>query len=197
MDSKLATSSSEFNPAYWLSKPTELRVFDVNVTPDEESRVLRAQELLFKGFQIDVPIDIWGFDPFKTMLLRQQFGYTWVPAAGQPNLSQMGVAAPGLSSPGLGVYDPAHPPGGAIKVSIDLADYPPFDPPVVAKPPAPADVLVGPYSGWANFYEPVAGDRSPDGKRYEDARGKFIKHAYFTAFGFESQWEKVTAWPTA
>ena len=61
----------------------------------------------------DNAIDNWGWDPYKTMQARRQYGYTWV-----PNMHQNPVAiAPGLSMPGTAPYNPTQPPEGSITVS--------------------------------------------------------------------------------
>jgi hypothetical protein len=75
-----------------------------------------AQDLAARGFQIDVPIMVWDWDPEMTMRLRQQAGYTWVPSALQ-NPVQI---APGLMCPGIDPYNPAARPPGAIVVSLDF-----------------------------------------------------------------------------
>src|SRR5258708_1898296 len=133
MDEKLV----EFDKIYWLSQPPEVRALEINTTPDQDIRMGRGIELAIKGFKIDVPIMLWGWDPYKVMKLRMDYGYTWVPNALQPRVG----AAPGLTGPGIIPYDPNNPPGGAIKVSVNLADYPPFDPPI---PPPPSPAQEGP-----------------------------------------------------
>ena len=60
----------------------------------------------------DNAVDNWGWDAYKTMQLRQQYGYTWVPNAHQNPIS----IAPGLSSPGTVPYNPAQGPDGSITV---------------------------------------------------------------------------------
>jgi len=60
----------------------------------------------------DNAVDNWGWDAYKTMQLRQQYGYTWVPNAHQNPVS----IAPGLSAPGATPYNPAQGPGGSITV---------------------------------------------------------------------------------
>ena len=61
----------------------------------------------------DNAVDNWGWDAYKTMQARQQYGYTWV-----PNMQQTPVAiAPGLSMPGTAPYNPAQPPANSITVS--------------------------------------------------------------------------------
>ena len=83
---------------------------------------------------------VWGWDAFLTMTMRVQFGYTWVPSALQPPVS----IAPGIAQPGVVSYDPLHAPPGSIKVSTNIVDYPPFNPPPQPQPQTPAgDAPVG------------------------------------------------------
>jgi hypothetical protein len=150
----------------------------------------RGIELAIKGFKIDVPIMLWGWDPYKVMKLRIDYGYTWVPNALQPPVG----AAPGLTGPGIIPYDPNNPPGGAIKVSLDLKDYPPFDPPAPATPPpgvsfAPLDP-VGVQSVGRLYYS-VPGDQYVDGEKFIDPRGTFLKHVTIMPFGRSPYWEKI------
>lgn len=62
-------------------------------------------------------------------------------------------------------------------------------------PVTPSDP-VGPSQGvnapsGRPMYYTVAGDTSPDGAAWTDARGSFVKHVIQTPFGGESYWEKV------
>lgn len=75
-----------------------------------------AQQLADQGFTIDKAIMVWGWDPVKTMLTRQAYGYTWAPSWNQGN-----VATPGLALPGQTAYDPNSPPPGSIAVNTDFA----------------------------------------------------------------------------
>jgi hypothetical protein len=180
------TTSLDFDKVYWLSQPPEVRALEVNTTPDQDIRMNRGVELAVKGFKIDVPIMLWGWDPYKVMKLRMDFGYTWVPNALQPRVG----AAPGLTGPGIIPYDPFNPPGGSIKVSLNLADYPPVDPPIPL-PPSPAlDGPVGVQSV-GNLYYSVPGETFMDGQKFSDPRGTFLKHVTITPFGRSPYWEKI------
>lgn len=75
-----------------------------------EDRMNLGRFLAFQGFPVDVQIDIWGWDPVKTMRLRAGYGYTWVNAFIPVSV------APGLSVPSLPPYDPNHAPVGSILV---------------------------------------------------------------------------------
>lgn len=102
------------NDAYWQSQPPEVRQLrDL----DGMDRLGKAQELAAKGFLIDVPIMVWGWDPLVTMTVRANSGYTWVPSA----LMQPILAGPGIDFPGAPKYNPDKPPAGAIMVSTDFA----------------------------------------------------------------------------
>ncbi len=167
-------TGTDFNKVYWLSQPPEVRALEVNTTPDQDIRMSRGVELAIKGFKIDVPIMLWGWDPYKVMRLRMDFGYTWVPNALQPPLG----AAPGLTGPGITPYDPAHPPGGAIKVSIDPKDYPPFDPPAPAVKPPGVQFSEGSPVGVqsvGNLYYSVPGETFLDGQKFSGLAWNFSK----------------------
>jgi len=100
--------------AYWAEQPAELQA--LRYMPEDE-KADAAHELSAKGFAVDVPIMMWGWDPLVVMTARQTAGYTWVPSAVQ---SPVGVG-PGLNFPGLPSYDPKNPPPGSIKESTDFA----------------------------------------------------------------------------
>lgn len=96
--------------AYWAKQPApvqQLREID-----DPDQRKALATQLAAQGYSIDVPIMVWGFDAGKTMALRQQYGYAWVPSA----LQQPIELAPGLSFPNMPSYNPANPPPGSILI---------------------------------------------------------------------------------
>lgn len=119
------TQRDTFNTAYWKSQPYAVQGLDFRVTPDYNTRLTMATSYMAQGFTIDDDIMINGMDPYLTMSMRANFGFTWVPAAGQPNIT----IAPGLNAPNSVPYDPDHPPTGSIKVSVDLKDYPSYDGP--------------------------------------------------------------------
>jgi hypothetical protein len=176
-------TQSNFDQAYWASQPPEVRALAAINDPGQ--RTAQGAQLATNGFTIDVPIMVWGWDPYLLMQLRQQFGYTWVPSALQPNVT----IAPSLSQPGVVPYDPLHPPPGSILVSTNIADFPPFQPPTPAPVPLITD-LVGPQAV-GTMYLTVTGDLSPDGTQWTDVRGRFVKHVFLTPFGREAYWEKI------
>ena len=103
-------ASDPVDDLYWNKQPAavqQLREID-----DYEQRQALGSKLASQGFQIDVPVMVWGWDAGKTTQLRKDFGYTWVPSALQQSVS----AAPGLSGPGMTPYDPANPPAGSMQV---------------------------------------------------------------------------------
>jgi hypothetical protein len=176
---------SEFDKAYWAAQPPEPR--GLAAIDDFDQRTQRAADLAAKGFTVDVPIMVWAWDPYLVMKYRQDYGYTWVPSALQPNVS----VAPGVTQPGAASYDPTHPPPGSIRVSTNIADYPPFDPPAPApQPPPPNGDPVG-IQSLGTLYLSVPGEAYPDGAKFADARGTFLKHVTFTPFGRTNYWEKV------
>jgi hypothetical protein len=100
--------------AYWASQPPEVQA--LRDLPDSQ-RMDLAHDLADRGFQIDVPIMVWNWDPLTTMMVRQNQGFTWVPSAKQNPVQ----VAPGLTFGGLPSYDPKNPPPGSIKVTTEFA----------------------------------------------------------------------------
>ncbi len=119
---------------YWASKPPEVRALqDISVL-DQDARQSAAAALSAKGFLIDRQIDIWGWSPSKVMAYRTQLGATY---------SLDGIS--GLRT---------------IKVSVDAADYPPFD---AVKPPAPPVRAVGQYKGNGLYEANITACADPNG----------------------------------
>jgi len=187
METSPSPPSSTFDTAYWASLSPALLAAASHTS--EEDRLLAAQALAAQGVPVDVQIVVWGWDPWKVMSLRQAYGYTWVPALGQPNLQ----AAPGASGPGITPYNPSQPWPGSIKVSLSVADYPAFAPP--APPPAPATlpagatlengyvVNVGPLVS-GNIYSVGQGDNTPAGFKATTPEGILQKVGPSGPFGF-------------
>lgn len=96
--------------AYWNKQPAAVR--QLREIDDYGQRQALGAQLASQGYQIDVPIMVWGWDAGKTTDLRKGFGYTWVPSALQQSVS----AAPGLTGGGIVPYDPANPRQGSINV---------------------------------------------------------------------------------
>ncbi len=181
----MPTMHQQFDAAYWASQPPEVQALQTIADPDQ--RATQAAALATNGFTIDVPIMVWGWDPYLMMTLRAQFGYTWVPSALQPPVT----IAPGLAQPGVVAYDPLHPPPGSIKVSTNIADYPPFNPPAQPTPQTPSgDDPVG-LQSIGTIYLSVPGETYSDGAIFTDARGTFQKHLVMTPFGRNAYWEKI------
>lgn len=116
---------------YWNSLDLKARALR---SLEPQARFDLAVELAKQGYRIDRAIMLdQAMLPQDVMAVRLANGFTWVPAANQPNIPTM----PGDDMPGQTPYDPAHPPAGSIPVSVDAADYPPFggeQPTPVAKP---------------------------------------------------------------
>jgi hypothetical protein len=110
------TGAPYIKPAdvYWAEQPAAVQA--LRDMPDD-ARATAAQALAAKGYKIDVPIMVWGWDPLVTMTVRQNMGYTWVPSGGQSPVP----VTPGISFAGLPSYDPNSPPQGSIKVTTDFA----------------------------------------------------------------------------
>jgi len=99
-----------FDQAYWASQPAAVQQLQ-NIS-DPNQRAQLATQLTEQGYKVDVPIMVWGWDPQKVTDLRQSFGYTWVPSAGQTPVQE----APGLNVYGLQPYDPTNAPANSIQV---------------------------------------------------------------------------------
>jgi hypothetical protein len=188
--SKMATAvtQEQFNAAYWASQPMEIQTLHNSGNP---ALNLTAEygRLATTGFVIDKTIMIDGMDPWKVMNLRAFYGFTWVPNALQPPVQ----LAPGLGMPGAVTYDARNPPPGSIKVSTDLADYPPFLKPVPV--PGPSTTPIVGVQSWGNIYLTVPGDTSPGGTVFTDSRGTFVKRVVNAIFGQSSYWELLGASP--
>ncbi len=115
--------------AYWAEQPPAVQALQ-NMPADQ--RGAAAEALAGQGYSIDVPIMVWGWDPLTTMVMRQNYGYTWVPSGDQPNLP----LPPGVSVPGLKNYDPANAPPGSILVTTAFANGTNGQDPYVQWPPA-------------------------------------------------------------
>ncbi len=185
LDCESMDTQTEFDQAYWTSQPPEVRALPGVTEP--EQRAARGAELAGKGFLIDVPIMVWGWDPYLVMKMRSDYGYTWVPSALLPPVS----VAPGVSVTGAVPYDAAHPPAGSIHVSTSVQDYPPFNLPAQPTPQTPpGENPVGLQSVGALFLA-VPGETYQDGAKYTDSRGTFLKHVVVTPFGRTCYWEKI------
>jgi len=179
-------TEQEFNSAYWAATSPSVRA--LKDMENQQERALKAFEQATRGFVVDVPIMVWGWSPYLVMKMRQDYGYTWVPSALQSPVSM----APGLCVPGAVPYDPANPPAGSVKVSLDIADYPPFDPPAPPQPVEPkmdpvlAEIIIG-----MPMYHVTAWYQGEDGARFSGPRGSFVLHSVTNPFGRSRYWEKV------
>lgn len=178
-----STVQQTFDNAYWASQSPQVAA--LNSISDFTQRSQEALTLAQEGFTIDVPIMVWDWDPYLVMLQRENYGFTWVPSMLQSPVS----IAPGVSQPGTVPYNPSAPPAGSIKVSLNLADYPPFNKPVPVQPPSTSTSLVGIDTG-AGFYAAVLPGATSlaNGAIYTgDPRGTFTFHTASTPFG-SSYW---------
>lgn len=178
---------SDFNERYWAAQHPDVRALR---NADAKDRQELAISLATRGFVIDTPIMVWGWDPEMTMRLRKEYGYTWVPSALQPPVT----LAPGLWFPGMPSYDERNIPPGAVKVSVDPADYPPYEPPR-PDPRGQSYNPVGIATGFAFEGLPVHYSAAPlfgtdgkvlamddfrDGFIFADQRGQFRKRLFGT-----------------
>ena len=181
----MLTTQQQFDAAYWASQPPEVQA--LASIADQDQRATQGATLATNGFTIDVPIMVWGWDPYLVMTMRAQFGYTWVPSALQPPVT----IAPSSAQPGVVAYDPLHPPPGSIKVSTNIQDYPPFITPLPPAPQSPASADPVGLQSIGDIYLSVPGETYPDGAKFTDPRGTFQKHMVVTPFGRNAYWEKI------
>ncbi|MBX9602182.1 MAG: hypothetical protein K2X35_14315 [Bryobacteraceae bacterium] len=109
------TQTNSSADRYWARQPVEVQALRDAPAAERESM---ARDLAQRGFAIDTAIMVWGWDPERTMRLRMEYGYTWVPSALQPAVQ----VAPGLTFPGLPSYQADVIPPGAIRVSLDFLE---------------------------------------------------------------------------
>jgi hypothetical protein len=103
-------SEQSFDDAYWAAQPPAVQA--LRNVDDYNQRTQLAAKLSAQGYNIDVPIMVYGWDPAKITAARESYGYTWVPSAMQQPIAE----APGISTPGATAYDPKNPPAGSIAV---------------------------------------------------------------------------------
>ncbi len=147
-----ALDKSNMTPddSYWAEQPTAVQALR---DMPESDRQLAATDLAKKGYTIDVPIMVWGWDPLTTMVERQNYGYTWTPSALQAPVQ----LPPGLSFPGLPSYDAANAPAGSIKVTTDFAEGTNMQNVFID----PASILASLATSAANSITPAAGSQVP------------------------------------
>jgi len=199
-NSPTPTQQQTFNAAYLASQPPEIAA--LLALPDDSeqniaARAGRAAILARRGFLIDAPIMAFGWDPFLCMEQRLAAGLIWVPSALQPGLGMPGqYSEPGLDTPGtLGPY-PTIPPPGSIKVSINLADYPPFNPPPAPIPVPPNQSPIGPLAvgdiylpNYPATLEYEAGG-AKYGEPYKDSTGTYVLDVVSNGMGRSTYWQK-------
>ena len=173
----------DFNNIYWAAQPPAVRALkDMPNGPDKQNA---AVALAKQGFTVDTFIGFFGFEPWGTMSARQMEGLRWAPAL----LMDVHMVPNPLTTDQVGPNTPMPP--GAIKTSLDPADYPPFDP-----PPQPASVTkvadpVGPGIPGVNIYMDYSNGTWNVGETYKDDTGTYVKKSQQTPFGPRMWWEKV------
>ncbi len=103
-------SEQSFDDAYWAAQPPAVQA--LRNIDDYTQRTELASKLSAEGYDIDVPIMVYGWDPAKITAARESYGYTWVPSALQTPIAE----APGISTPGATAYNANNPPAGSIAV---------------------------------------------------------------------------------
>ena len=189
--SRPATSSAEFNPAYWAHFSPEIQTLNDHAKWDSDpiGRLGAAITLAMHGNVIDKWIMADGNDPFVTMQERISYGFTWVHSILQAPVT----VAPGLGLPGSEPYNAAAVPPGSIKVSIDLDDYPPFVAPVAPPPPTmnSENTPVGFNLGGRYYSCNPPNEPTPNGTVITEPRGTFRKLRADTPFGVSQTWIKI------
>lgn len=129
-----AATVNGFDAAYIASKDPQLQALwakRIAGNVDGGSLIAEAEALARSGDALVLgECDAWGETPYFFMATKKIAGYAWWPNMMQP--------VPGSPS---GFSDPNVRPPGALRVSIDPADFPPFNPPVITPPAAPS--LIG------------------------------------------------------
>jgi hypothetical protein len=98
--------------AYWAEQPPAVQA--LRNMPEGAAKDALALNLANQGYSIDNQIMVMGWDPQTTMMMRQDYGYSWVPSYGQAAIT----VAPGVTDPFAdSTYDPSRPPAGALRVS--------------------------------------------------------------------------------
>ena len=134
----------QFDAMYAAYLPPEARA--LLAAPQDAARTQRAFELAAKGETLDPEIIIYGHSPQAVMEARTMQRLAWVPALGQA-----------ITTSQYPDYNPLNGqgpmPAGAIRTSLNPADYPPHEP-----PPPPATAPVGPaFRMYGDLYQPEAG----------------------------------------
>lgn len=178
------STQTDFNTAYRVSQPPALANFPFSASS--------AAALAAQGYLVDVPIMVNGWEPWTTMNIRESLGMTWVPSAlQQPLGSPTGYALPNVPIlPGQTPY-PTTPPAGAIKISTNVSDYPPYVTPPIVKE---TDPTIDPVGGlnFGNIYFPVQGFNYTNNETFTDTRGTFTAVVVSTPFGNETYLELGT-----
>lgn len=75
-----SSTLSTFDSAYWASQPLPVQALQP-MDASQSTRTALAYQLAGHGYFIDVPIMVWGWDPYMTMYQRQIDGYITYPDA--------------------------------------------------------------------------------------------------------------------
>jgi hypothetical protein len=123
------TPQQVFDNAYWASQPPAVQTLRGHYNDYDTVAALATQ-----GYLIDVPVMLYGWDPYIVMQARLAEGETWTPSALMHPLGCIGTgcyALPGLNPlPEQMPYPTSPIPAGGLKVSIDPADFPAYVAPV-------------------------------------------------------------------
>jgi hypothetical protein len=117
-----APTQQAFDAAYWASQPPAIQALQT-----APGRLAAAAQLAESGVAIDFDIQALGEDPYDTMLLRAQYGYTvGVPSMLlQPIGAIPGYAAPGITpQPGQLFYPTVAPAGWIANIPVTTLPAP-------------------------------------------------------------------------
>ncbi len=185
-----AQTPSEFNAAYWASRPPAVQALE-SLERESPARLEAALALAKAGVSVDELIEARGLgNPYDTMRLRQAYGITWQQPFPQPNPWNLPPGITGM--PGV-PFDPNNPPPGALKTSTKIEDFRPYEPEVKPVVPTPAELAKPDFSKPAGDgkFMVLAGDVSPNGTTFKAPQyGDWIKVVRQSPFGFVAWWER-------
>lgn len=160
-----ATTLTTFDHAYWAAQPVPVQALQ-GMDPAGPARAAQAYSLAGQKYFIDVPIMVWGQDPYITMLQRQVDGYT-------------------TYQDGLG--------GQSRPVDLNPADYPPVVPPPPPASPLVGAQIGGPGSPYYFLTTLAAASKFPTGYQTTQAGHLYVLQ-YITQQSLSGQSQQIGRW---
>ena len=117
-----AATLQTFDAAYNAWLPPAVAALST-MDPSQGARQAQAATLAAQGYFIDVPINVWGWDPYLTMLQRQIDGYATYPDALDAQTKKVSTN-PADYPP----YQAPAPPSGTVLVGAQIPFMPYFYP---------------------------------------------------------------------